>query len=90
MTIEEKEHITTLNQLREDNFTQRSIDLVDKYVEKHATYLYAMGSNIYWVVKELCDQTSKLLKENIILRENIFNIEQQIPSEQQWGKYSRQ
>jgi hypothetical protein len=79
-----KEDIDFYQQLKNDNFTQRSIDLVEKYVEKHGTYAYAMGSNIYWVVKELCKQTSKLLKENIILRENLFNIEQQISPNQQW------
>jgi hypothetical protein len=61
-------------------FTQQRIDFVRLYVEKHVD----PNSSIPEVVTELCDESSKILEDNALLRENIFNLEQVVEPERRW------
>jgi len=60
-------------------FNPIRIDYTRKYVEKHADFLSTIE-----VVDELCDETQKLWEENVALREQIFQIEQEQNPEKRW------
>jgi flagellar hook-basal body complex protein FliE len=62
------------------HFNPKRIEFVRRYVEKHTEVKASVLETIF----ELCDETEELWKENVLLRENIFTIEQAVAPEKQW------
>ena len=62
------------------HFNPKRIEFVRRYVEKHTE----VKASVLDTVFELCDEAEELWKENVLLRENIFTIEQTIEPEKQW------
>lgn len=62
------------------HFNPKRIEFVRRYVEKH----FEVKPSSLDVVMELCDEAEKMWEENVLLRENIFTIEQMVEPEKQW------
>jgi hypothetical protein len=63
------------------NFNLQRIDVIRKYIEKHISLPYRGAEE---VVIELCDEAEKLYEENVLLKEQIFQIEQEQNPDKQW------
>lgn len=63
------------------NITQ---DLI--YLIKYRTlkFHHKMDDITFFYINYLCEQTSLLLKENKIIKENLFQVEQESPPDQKW------
>ena len=58
------------------------VEMARLHLEKN--YNTSVERNMVSDLDYMCDQVTQLEDENTMLRENCFNIEQRVPSEQQW------